>query len=523
MDQLSAIDWIVCLAYLGVVVGLAVWSMRGQQDNEDYFVGGRRMNWLAVGVSMFATSFSSISFLGLPQRGAYQDFSFYLVILGIPLIITPVLWFFFVPLYARLRVSSGYQYLRLRFGPLVQRVGSLLYCGYALGWMGAMLYAIALTLQGVMHLNPTQYFWMLIGLGAFATAYTAVGGLRAVIWTDVLQAVTLGGAVLVVLVLCVGRIDGGLAGLWQLGSEHGRFTLVHLESNLLAKENFAAPNSLYTTGAYVLFMYLPGYAVAQNMIQRYVCAGSVRRGRGVVLLSAAVNATLGLLFMFVGVALFAFYAQPHGAGMPELASQDQILPHFVSTEVAGVGLLGLMLAGLFAAAMSTIDSGINGVASVVVYDWLGGRQLPLRASRALTVLLGALVIVAALLAPLLGKNVIDIINTIAGTLLGGLLAVFLLGMFAPRANAPGVLIGLATGAVCLVAVIVATDVPKWWYGAFTVFPTLLVGSAASRLFPPPRGDVLEATVWNRQGRLPSDSSSGKTNQEMGANDHDCSP
>lgn len=497
MNHLSMIDWIVCLAYLAVIVGLAVWSMRGQQDNEDYFVGGRRMNWLAVGVSMFATSFSSISFLGLPQRGAFQDFSFYLVILGIPVVITPLLWFFFVPMYARLKVSSGYQYLRLRFGPLVQRVGSLLYCGYALGWMGAMLYAIALTVQGVMDLTPTQYFWALVGLGAFATAYTAIGGLRAVIWTDVLQAVTLGGAVVVALLLAVSRIDGGWIGLWRLGAENGRFTIFHLESNPLAASNFTSSNSIYSAAAFVFFMYLPGYAVAQNMIQRYVCAGSTARGRGVVLLSAVVNASLGFLFILVGVALFAFYAQPAVGGMPELASEDQILPHFLSTQAAGIGLVGLMLAGLFAAAMSTIDSGINGVASVVVYDWLGGRQLPLGASRALTVVLGALVIVAALLAPSLGDNVINIINTVAGTMLGGLMAVFLLGMFARRANTPGVLIGLMAGGACLLAVIVATDVPKWWYGAFTIFPTILVGAIASRLFAPPTAEALGATFWNQ--------------------------
>jgi SSS family transporter len=529
VSHLSAIDWIVCVAYLAVVVGLAVCSMRGQRDNEDYFVGGRRMSWLAVGVSMFATSFSSISFLGLPQRGAYENFSFYLVILGIPLIITPLLWFFFVPLYARMRVSSGYSYLRLRFGPVVQRVGSLLYCGYALGWMGAMLYAIALTLQGVMDLSPTQYLWTLIGLGAFATAYTAVGGLRAVVWTDVLQAVTLGGAVIAVLALAVSRIDGGLGGLWRMGQE--RLTMFHLESNPLATENFTDKSSVYSVLAFVVFMYLPGYAVAQNMIQRYVCAGSVRRGRGVVVLSAGVNAGLGFLFMLVGVALFVFYTQPGGGGMPKidpqndkvvratngspdsaeqaqpdnhtsfrtinkklLDSEDQILPHFLSTQAAGVGLVGLMLAGLFAAAMSTIDSGINGVASVVVYDWLEGKQLPLLASRALTVVLGALVIVAALVAPLIGKNVIDIINAIAGTLLGGLMAVFLLGMFSRRANAAGVLIGLSTGAACLVAVILWTGVPKWWYGAFTIFPTLVIGSLASYWFAPPRKEALSATI-----------------------------
>jgi SSS family transporter len=489
------IDWIVFLAYLGVVAGLAVWSMRAQRDNEDYFVGGRRMNWFAVGVSLFATSFSSGSFLGLPQRGAFQDFSFYLVIAGIPLVITPLLWFFFVPIYCRLRVSSGYEYLRLRFGPHVQRLASLLYCGYALGWMGAMLYAIALTLQSVLQLSPAEHLWTLIGLGVFATAYTAAGGLRAVVWTDVLQAATLGGTVIIVLLLAVSRIQDGWSGLVTIGREHGRFTLIHLKANLLAPENFTRTNSLLSAGAFVLFMYLPGYAVAQNMIQRYVCAGGVRQARGVIVLSAGVNALLGFLFLLLGVALFAFYRQQGGAGMPALESEDQILPHFVATQAPGVGLVGLLLAGLFAAGMSTLDSGINGVASVIVYDWLGGRQLRLAVSRALTAALGSLVIVAALLAPRFGDNVLNIINTIA-SLLGGVLAVFLLGMFMRRANAPGVLIGLASGVICLLVVILVTETPTWWYGAFTIGPTLIIGAAASYCFPPPSRDALKATLWS---------------------------
>jgi Na+/proline symporter len=193
--------------------------------------------------------------------------------------------------------------------------------------------------------------------------------------------------------------------------------------------------------------------------------------------------------------------QPGGAGMPALEREDQILPYFVSTQAAGIGLIGLMLAGLFAAAMSTVDSGINGVASVAVYDWLGGRDLSLKSSRLLTIFLGGLVIVAALMAPLMGKTVIDIIMTIAGTLLGGLMAVFLLGMFVPRANAPGALIGLATGVVCLLIVLLATDIPRWWYGAFSIFPTLIVGTLASYCFAPPPGEALAGTVWRLREKL----------------------
>lgn len=496
--KLGFIDWCVCIAYLGFVFGLAIRSAKGQEDNEDYFVGGRKMNWLAVGVSMFATSFSSISFLGLPQRGAYQDFSFYLTILFIPFVITPILWWVFVPLFVRLRVSSGYEYLGRRFGPSAQRIGSGLYCVYAVGWMGTMLYAVALTLQMVLGLSVPQYFWMLIGIGAFATAYTVLGGLKAVIWTDVFQAGVLGGAIVMVMFLAVGRIDGGWSAFWTIASEHNKFQMFHLDADLLASRNFTGSNTVFTAAAFGLFMYLPGYAVSQNMIQRYVCAGSLAAGRGIVLLSAIINTVLGLLFLMTGTALFAFYSQAGGAGLPtagvEIAKEDQILPYFVATQIPGVGLLGLILAGLFAAAMSTIDSGINAVTSVIVYDWLSGRQLPLTISRILTSMLGITVIAAALFVPVLGENVIEIIMVIAGTALGMLLAVYLLGMFVPWANLPGILAGLAAGLVCL-ALVRAVNVPAWWYGAFTIVPTFIVGALASLLFPPPHKSTPKDTLF----------------------------
>jgi solute:Na+ symporter, SSS family len=498
MFKLSAIDWMVCAVYLGVVFGLAIWSARRQESNEDYFVGGRRMNWPAVGISIFATSFSSISFLGLPQRGAYQDFSFYLTLLCIPLIITPILWFVFIPVFMRLRVTSGYQYLGRRFGLSAQRIGSVLYCLYALGWMGTMLHAVALTLQTVLGLDQSGYLLMLLGVGLFATIYTAVGGFKAVVWTDVAQVVVLGGAILLVLVLAVNGVQGGWSGFWEIASEQGKFKMIHLEEPFFAKENFTRANSVFTALAFGLFMYLPGYAVSQNMIQRYVSAGTLARGRGVILLNAVINTVLGFFFLLLGAALFAFYTQQGGPGLPqagaELTSQDQILPYFVAKQLPGIGLVGLILAGLFAAAMSSVDSGINGMTSVIVYDWMSGRELPVRTSRAVTVVLGVVVIGAALLAPQLGTNVIDIIMTIAGTMLGILLAVYLLGILLPHANWPGVRIGLVAGVVSLALVIIFTDVPKWWLGAFTIFPTFFVGAVSSFFYPSPERAALQGTL-----------------------------
>ena len=499
MTQLSAIDIVVCLLYLTVVFGLAWMCARGQEDNEDYFVGGRTMNWWAVGISMFATSFSAISFLAFPQRGAYLDYSFFLTILFIPFVITPILWFIFVPMYIRLRVSSGYEYLGKRFGLTAQRIGATLYCAYSIGWMGTMLYAVALTLQTVMGLNDTQYLFALIGIGLFATLYTVLGGLKAVVWTDVMQAIVLGGTVLIILLMIIARIDGGWPEFLSIANQHNKFQMIHLNADLLAAENFTTSNSVYTALAYGLFMYLPGYAVSQNMIQRFVCAGSLSAGRGIVLLSGLINVVLGFLFMFVGTALFVFYSQEGGLGMPEVGveiiKEDQILPYFVSTQLPGVGLTGLILAGLFAAAMSTMDSGINGVTSVVVYDWMQGKHPTLTFSRRLTAVLGIVVIVVALVVPRFDKSVIDILMTIASTFLGFLLAMFLLGLFSRRANLPGVLLGLATGTACLLGVMMFTDIPKWWYGAFAIIPTILAGELFSLIFAPPPATALEGTIY----------------------------
>ena len=217
-----------------------------------------------------------------------------------------------------------------------------------------------------------------------------------------------------------------------------------------------------------------------------------------VILSAVINTALGFIFLLVGTALFAFYRQQGGAGLPVagdiIAKEDQILPYFVSTQLPKVGLVGLILAGLFAAAMSTIDSGINGVTSVIVYDWLAGKELSLKIDRILTSILGIVVIGAAILVPVLGDNVFEIISTIAGTSLGMLMAIYLLGMLLPHTNLPGVLAGFVAGLICLALVWILTDIPKWWFGAFTIFPTFIVSAIASLFFPKPPESALQNTL-----------------------------
>ena len=446
MFSLGTTDIVLFLLYLCVVFGVGVYFSRRQKTAEDYFVGGRRMNWIAVGVSLFATSFSSISFLAYPREGAFEDYHLFLTLMCIPLVIVPILWFVFVPMFIRLKLTSIYEYLEIRFNRPMRRLGTVLFAGYAIGWMGSMLYGMGLILQAVLGISGGQTVWLLVGIGVFAVMYTMLGGVQAVVWNDVLQTIILGGGMVMVLVLALSKIDGGFGTVVSFGLEHGKFDMFNMTPDLLERRTF------YAAIAFALFMYLPGYTVSQTTAQRYVCMSSLSEARRSLLVSALVSTAVCLLFFFVGSTMFAFYHHTLGTGFPELFRQDQLLPHFVVSEIAVTGLTGLLLAGLFAAALSTIDSGINSLTAVVVYDWLSGRDTGVTMSRIMCVLFGALVIAAALVAPLLGEHLIEIISKIVGVFLGLLLGVFLLGMFVPRANAPGAFIGLATASAALAIV-----------------------------------------------------------------------
>ena len=477
MASLTAIDWFVCVGYLLVVVVLATCSARGQKSNEEYFVGGRRMHWLAIGVSMFAGIVSSLSFVGLPREAAYGDYHLYLAILFIPFVATPVVAWVFVPLYHRLGVTSAYEYLERRFHRRIRLFSSFLYSLYTVGWIGTMLYAVGVILQAVLGLDDRQLTWVLVGTGLFATVYTTMGGVKAVVWTDVLQALTLGGGMIAILLLAVDRVDGGWSTVWRLATEHDKLEMLDFELRL-DRANF------YAACAYGIFVYLPGQSVAQGTVQRLVALPSVAAARRALLVNGALIMVICLLFFLVGTVLFAFYHQslptdaPAGSGFPDLLRKDHLMPHFVATEIPHLGLTGLLLAALFAAAMSSIDSGINSLTALVVCDWLSGRQLKVGVSRLLCFLFGIGVIVAALLVPRLGEHVFDIVMKIAGTFLGLLFGVFLLGLVVSRANTGGVVAGLFVGAVSL-TIVIPSDVSHWWYGAAGCVPTFVVGAVVS--------------------------------------------
>jgi SSS family solute:Na+ symporter len=248
--------------------------------------------------------------------------------------------------------------------------------------------------------------------------------------------------------------------------------------------------------AFGLFVYGAVSVTSQAAIQRYASLPSVAAGRRMLAVNGIGTAVVCLLFFVLGTTMFTFYAQnPAGESgvFPELPKQDQLTMHFVRTELPYPGLIGLLLAGLFTAVMGSVSSGLSALSSLLVCDWLPGRRLELGLSRLMSALFGILTIGMALVAPLLGEHVFEIIIRISGALFGPLLGLFLLGAIVRRANATGALVGLAAE-IAVLAAIFPSDIAYWWYGALTCIPTFAVGALASLFFPAPPGEKVQGLL-----------------------------
>jgi len=502
---LSILDWIISV---GAVVALFVqgwWFSRQQKSTEDYFVGGRSMNWLAVGLSIFATTFSPISFVGMPREGAYSDYHLFLAVLFIPLFASPIVGWLIIPTFHRLRLTSAYEYLERRFDRRLRRGGSLLYGLYVLGWMGSMLYATSVIVQVAVGFEEYQRIIVMIVLGLLTMIYTSLGGFKAAVWTNVAKAGILAAVIIAILVFALGRVDGGLSSVLTVGQEHNKFEMFKMEFDLTRRANF------FSACAFGGFVYLAVGVAAQANVQRYVSMPSVAAARRALAIHGIGTAAVCLLFYILGTTMFAFYMQhpdpkaAEGSVFPPLAREEHITVHFVKTQIPYVGLLGLLLGALLATVMGSVSSGLNSLTALVVSDWFPGRKLEVRESQILSVFFGLGTLVAALVAPYMGKYVFDIIIAISGAFFGPLLGLFVLGMFVPRANANGALAGLTAGLVVLggigliaalveLGVLTLTPVHPWWYGALTCVPTLVVGIGASLFFPPPPAEKIRGLI-----------------------------
>lgn len=449
MHNLAPIDWIICGGYLALIVGLGFYFSNKQSNNDEYFFGGRKMHWLPVGLSLFAATVSSNSFVGLPAEGAFGNYHQLLAISLIPFVVIPITCIWFIPFYKGMGFLSIYEYIEKRFARPVRLFASIVFMGYMAGWMGTMLVAVARILNVVLETQaPSHTIAIIVVVGTLATLYTAMGGVKAVIWTDTIQGFALFGGMIFLLFLLIGRIDGGLTTFLEMGSNSGKFEAFRTDGGL-------AERNVFSACAYGFFVYIGGQLANYASYQRYVAVDSVRDVRRSLIVKGAFTFFSCGLFFLVGTALFVFYQQTDPETFNALSSgklKDQLLPRFVIDHAGGYGMTGMILAGLFAAAMSSLDTGINSMTATVVQDWKNGREVGIKTNRLMTLAFGVAVTVMACVLSQIKLPVFDILISISGATLGLLFAVLMLGMLMPRTTTIGAISGLVAGLIVFVVI-----------------------------------------------------------------------
>jgi SSS family transporter len=474
----------VIAAYMAGVTLFGWYFGRKQKDIRDYFLSDRDVPWWALAGSIVATETSTVTFISVPAfafaangRGEGGNFTFLQLVAGY-MIGRLVIVALFIPLYFRGELFTVYQVLDRRFGGSVKRTAASLFLVTRSAADGIRLYATALVLVALTGWADTK---SILIIGAVTILYTYLGGMSAVIWTDVIQLVIYVGGAFVAAVILLDRIPGGWNEVAAVGEQFHKFQLFDFSRDIARSYTFWAG---IIGGA---FLTTATHGTDQLMVQRYLCSRSARQATGALLASGAVVFAQFVLFLFIGVMLFAFYQ--HSALPPEVASRaDRVFPHFIVTQLPP-GLVGLVVAAIFAAAMSTLSSSLNSSAATALTDFYRplmarGRSDAhyLKVSRGLTAMWGAVQIIVAIVAIAIEQRVVDAVLSIASFTNGPILGLFFLGALTKRVGRVGALAGVAAGIAVMLLVWLGLNVSWQWYVLIGSTVTFAVGYGASLMF-----------------------------------------
>jgi len=461
------------LAYLVLVAGLGVVLARYQVDSRAYFLGNRNIPWWAVCLSVVATETSVLTFIGVPALAYQSDMRFIQLTLGY-LAARILLAAFFLPEYLRQDTYTVYGFLTRRFGPRARSYAAGLFFVTQVLGSGVRLYAAALVLSTVMNISSITTAIILIA--AVTVLYTWAGGISAVIWTDCLQALIMVGGGVLALWLLAGMFPEGLSGVLAAAAAEGK--LRAWDFSLSGTYTFW---SGLVGGA---FLGMASHGTDQMLAQRLLTCRSLADGRKAIVGSALIIIPQFLLFLVIGVLLYYYY-QAHPPLIP-FEKADRIFPYFIVHRFPPVAA-GLVVAAMFGAAMSTLDSGIQALSASTVMDVirpLSRSKRPasgyLGLSRALVVFWGAVLVVVAFFAGGWGP-VLETGLKVASFTYGPLLGIFILGFFT-RVSAPrAVTAAVAAGLVGIILVVNFTPLAWTWYVFAGTLITVAFGLAVQGL------------------------------------------
>ena len=472
-STMQAADYVALLLYFALMVALGVFFARRNRNTSTYFEGGRNVAWLAVGMSMFATGASSISFMAMPAKAFSENWKFFL--LGpLQCLILPISLFVFIPILRRERIGTAYEYLERRFSPGLRLLGASFFAvSQVFVRISVVMYLPAIAMESFTGID--KYICILI-MGGLATLYTTMGGLEAVIWTDVLQGLVMIVAVLMSFGAVFYQVQIPVGEMLATAQTYHKF---HMIDWGLSFEELTIWVMLVS-----LLFHQAAWCSDQNYVQRVQSVSSERLARKAAVSQLGIAIPINVLFFGLGTLLFICY-RAHPDWLHVTTRNDAIFPYFVVQNMP-IGLTGVIIAALFAASMSSLDSSINSSAMVLIHDFYRrfkpdiSERESFRLAHRLSLLLGLLGTAAALLiASLERKSAWDLFIQLSNLSAGSIMGIYTLGYFTRKANATGTWIGWVLGNLALVYVWQYTALNPWLYGPVGIVACFIGGYLAS--------------------------------------------
>lgn len=473
-DTLNLLDWAMIIAYLAGMLGIGFYFTGKQRSADRFFLGSRRIPWWAVGLSIFGTAISAITYLSIPARAFATNWTMVFANIAI-LFVAPLVVRFYIPAFRRMDITTAYEFLEKRFNFALRIYGSLCFLLFQFGRISVVLFLPALALSATTGMDTAT---SILIMGVLTTIYTVLGGIEAVIWTDVVQSVVLIGGAVLALVLVVINVEGGVSEIVGAGMAAHKFDLV---------------NPTWSYAADALWVILLGNIFAnfypatadQTIVQRYLTTADEKSAARATWTNALLTLPITFLFFSLGTALWAYFRQ-HPLALPPGMKNDAVLPVFMMAEFPA-GARGIFISGIFAAAMSSLSSSINSISQVLVTDYYkrfiqpnASDQTALRAAQVLTLLFGVAGTVSAIyIARINAVSLWDPFLALLGLAGGGLAGIFALGIFVPSATGKGAVAGAIASAAVLFVVVNFTSTSPFLYGMVGFLSALLIGWLAS--------------------------------------------
>ena len=493
---LKWLDWVVIVVYLVGMTGIGLYFyLREKRVNTaDFFVGSRSIPFWAAGVSLYATNTSSISYIAIPAKAFETNWQYLMnnlvAVIGLVFV---AIWI--VPLLRRLDLMSVFHYLETRFHPAIRMLASGLCIAMQLGSrMSVVLFLPSLAISTITGIDVVWSIWI---MGAVTIAYTAMGGMKAVIWTDFVQLFVMFGGALFAIGFIVFKLDGGISEFFTVAAAEHKMKLFDWSFDLTKA-------TVWGFIFLVLFDVVLTFPKDQVLMQRVLSTKSAKDAGKSIWMFAAIMIPGGFMFYIIGTARYVFY-KAHPERMNPLLGVDATFPLFIAAELP-IGVTGLIIAAIFAASMSTLSSIMNSVATLASVDfyekWVKNPnpKTSVRFAEAMTILAGLIGIGLALVLSRYDiRSMFDLSIELAGLLGGGFAGAYTLGMFTHRANWQGVAIGIAVAILLTTLAWSMKLVHPYFYLAISIFICIVVGYLASWFFPAPSAKSLVGlTIYAEQ-------------------------